>query len=373
MTAVTGRAAGRRGNRLSALAALGLLLLGACDSSVQAGAEAGALAQSAFGAGDYVSARAAARQAVAHRDDVAEYWLLLGRSELELQEFESAYEAFQRAQELDPSDPEALRALADLSVMMKRSSDAAKYTDQILALDPGDPRGLIAKGLLKLDRGDAAGAAGIADEVIKRDPRYVGALALKAKTLVATGKAEQGAGILENAMRVHGQNEPLLEALLEIYRRSGDAAGEQSAYTRLLALTPGNVDLPIDYARSLYRRGNRAGAFEQIVRLHRANPDDSRVPGRIANLWLDLGNAPAGLREIRLLGEDGSAAMRVAMARYAAETRWPAEAVRLLAAMVPEEPSHETAGVAGLYAEALHKAGRPAEAGRLAERILALD
>ena len=372
MGSLLGRSAGARAFGLGCLAALLLSSLSACDSSVEEAAQAGSLAASALEAGDYRSAREAAQQAVASRDDVSQYWLILGQSQLQLQEFQSAFDAFQRAHELDRANPEPLRTLAELSVMMKRHDDAEDYMNQLLALNPQDPRALIAKGLLILDKGDHQGATRIADGIIKQDPRFVGALALKAKALDASGKRQQGAEILENALRVHGQSQPLLEGLLEIYQRSGDAAGEQRTYARLLAMMPQNSDLQLDYARMFYRRGERVPAFEAILRLHRANPDDPRISGRIANLWLELGTVPAGLREIRMLSESSPAA-KVAMARYAAETRWPEEAVRLLEPLVPDEPTAGGAGTAALYAEALLKVGRAKEAASLAERVLALD
>lgn len=363
------RVVGGRGKVLWLLASLA----GCGVPGTQAGQEAAALAASAFEAGNYEAARDAARQAVGARDDVAEYWLILGRSELELAQFENALDAFQRAQELDRSNPEALRALAELSVLAKRPKEAEDYVQQSLALNPRDPRALIARGLLTLERGDHQAAGRIADDVIKRDPRFVGALALKAKALVAAGEPVEGARILENAMRVHGQSEPLLEALLDIYQRSGNGPEERRTYARLVAIAPQNQSLQLDFARALYRRGDRAAAFEQILRLHRASPDDSSLPGKIANLWLELGSVPAGLREIRLLAESDAPAGKVAMARYAAETRWPGEAVRLLAPLVPAEPSYRGAGAAALLAEALLDIGRAAEAGALAERVLALD
>lgn len=358
---------------IAASAALLLLTLPACGSSAEEAGTAAAFAAAAFEAGDYAAARGTIHQALSRKDDVAEYWLILARSELALREYGGALEAFRRAHELDRRNLEALQVLAELSILTGRLEDAEDYLDQIRLLAPQDPRARISQGTIALERGETAKALRTAEEVIRVDPRYLGAIVLKSKALAALKQYGKAAEILENAMRVYGQSAPVLEALLEIYRSSGNGAGERRTHERLVALSPQDPGLQIDLARALYRQGEGEAAFQQLLRLHRSRPDDQRVPGLIATLWLQLGNVPAGPREMQQMNSGGSPAMAIAMARYALDTRWPQEAARLLAPLIPAELSYRNAGTAGLYSEALLKTGRAGEAVALAERVLALD
>ncbi len=361
----------RHRRRIAALPLL--LLIQACSSPSEKAAAAAAQASIYFNVGDYRAAAESARQAVLVRDDVPEYWLILGRSQLAQSDYMGALDSFRRAYELDRTNIEALQILADISVMAERLDEAEDFIDEMLALNPRDPRARIAKGFLALKRDRNAEALEIAEQVIREDPRYIGAIVLKARVLTGAGDHQKAAELLENAMRVHGQNPPLLEALQEVYQRAGDAGGQRRTLERRLALAPGNVELQLEHARTLYRIGQPSAGFDQLVRLHRAHPTNYRIPGLIADLWLRLGGEPAGPREIRQMADGAGPAMQVAMARYALDTRWPGEAARLLKPLIPAEPTSATLGVVGLYARALLELGKSDEAGRLAEKVLELD
>lgn len=355
------------------LAVLLLTSLMGCDSPQEKAAEAAFASAQALEAGDPAAARAHILEAVAQRDDVPEYWIALGRAELSLRRFPSAYEAYMRALELDRSNVEALQTLMDLSVLYRRDDEAIEFADQLLLINPQDARARLAKGAVALRRKRIAEALALANEVLKTDPQAEPALVLRAKALAATGQAAPAAEQLELAIRIRGGTPAMLEALLEIYGQARDSEGLQRTYARLIEVRPEDAGLQIDRARELYRSGQVAAGQVAVERLLEARQNDPTVVERAVGLWLQPGVPLLPASRIRELADGAAPPVRSALARYAIESGRPAEALTLLQPLVAGEVTPQTAYAFALYADAHHRLGRHDQARRLAERVLAVE
>src|SRR3712207_5558305 len=102
--------------RLSSLLLPTLLIvtLAACDNRQEQAQAAYAQYQAASVNGDLREARRALVALVAADDSNAAYWIELAKVSLQLTDYSGAYDAFQRAHELDRGNVEVLTAMTQL-------------------------------------------------------------------------------------------------------------------------------------------------------------------------------------------------------------------------------------------------------------------
>nr|WP_179220855.1 tetratricopeptide repeat protein [Sphingomonas laterariae] len=358
-----------------AIAAVALaLLLGACASREEQAAASAQLADQLLQQGNPAAAAIEVRKALAKRDDVADYWILLARAEMTRRGYAGAVSAYLRALELDRGNLEALHALSELALAGGQLEDAEKYADQLLALNTQNVRALLVKGSIALNRKRFAEANDFADRVLTLDNGNEGGVLLRARILSAETKHGEAAALLEKALEEKGETPALLSGLLDIYRAADDAPNIARTYGRILTLVPDNIGIQFDYARELYRTGKNQEAYAVISELQAKRPDDIGLQGRIVDLWLDAAGEPVPQAEIDRLAAEGSPAIKVAVARYVLEKGKPAEAQRILAPFV-RDPVISAANVEAhaIYALSQNALGQGGDALRRVNAVLAFD
>ena len=115
-----------------ALAALFAVAVSGCSDRFSEAAEYAQTAQAQLDAGNLEDALVNAKDAIRARDDVAAYFVLLGRIEAQLQNLEGAYGAYLRALDLQADNPEILQAIAELGLQVNRLTKAEEAADRIL-------------------------------------------------------------------------------------------------------------------------------------------------------------------------------------------------------------------------------------------------
>ncbi len=252
---------------LVAVVALGAaLLLSACESRDHRAAEASARFAQAFAAGDYPAARIAISEALAARDDVARYWIDLGRTEAALNQYEQAFAAYQRALELEPNNLEALQNMAEMQVLQRDFRRAERTAAQIMRISPGDPRALLVSGYIALARGQGEAALATAERVLARYPGDESGLLLKARALAQLQRGPEAIQLLENSLRVTGSTRPKLDALREFYTAANDWPGLARSFERLLELAPADASLRLDSRVPRSPRATRREAMRRLLR-----------------------------------------------------------------------------------------------------------
>lgn len=349
------------------------MLLAACDSREQRAANAAAKADQMMQIGNPGGAGVFIREALAERDDVAAYWLVLARSQMMLQKYAAAYSAYLRVLELDRGNMEALLAAADLSFAGGQVADADKYADQVLALDTQNIRALLVKGSVALKRKKLDEADQFAEQVLKIDPSVEGGTILRARILVAAEKPKDAVALLEQSLAARGDTQASLAVLLEIFQKVNDDAGVERTYARLFRIMPDNTGLRLSYARELYLNGKRDTAAAVIDEVQGTKPDDASLQNQIVDLWIDVGGDPATGDQVSRMAA-GGAAMRTALARYFLETDRSAEAEELLRPLLGDgEVAAGNVEARTLYAMAQNALGRRKDAYDRANAVLAFD
>lgn len=354
--------------RIVTVAAVSLALAG-CSSPAKRAAKAAQESAQAYANGDLIQAKLKMLRAVGYRDDVVDYWLALAQVSTQLRDFGSAYDAYTHITELDPTNIEALRSLAELSLGAGRLKDADENADKMLAIDPQDIRARLVKGYVAVRENRFADAERWADQILATYPVEDAPLVLKARALFASGKRDDAIGLLERAIPVRGASQPKLDTLLEFYRKTGDADAVQRTYSRYVNLQPDNVAVKLAYASELYRAGKTAGAEATLMPLLTS----SGQPERVADVMIaDGGNSPSPTL-IEQAADGASPPVVASLARVALEKGHPELAIMLLQPYIAGAMSPSVAAASALYADAERQAGKPAEALALAQKVIDFD
>lgn len=115
------------------------------------------LAKSFLAQGEPKNAAIAIKQAINLSEDSYENWLLAARISKKLGEFQEAIKCLENAFELDPSNRNGKRLLAEIFFELNFDQQSHFYVEDLLKTDPYDPDTLYLKGRMKLNKGDLSG------------------------------------------------------------------------------------------------------------------------------------------------------------------------------------------------------------------------
>lgn len=335
-------------------------------------ANAASNAAIAFQQGRTAAALKSVHLALEARDDVSDYWLLLGRISTANNDLAGAFNAYENVIELDRGNIEALRLLCQLGLSVGVPDKVDKYADQLLLLTPGDPLPLVMKGGAALERSDANAASILADKVLATNPQDHDAQILKGRILASRGQAAAAAKYIEGALAASDDG-PRLTFLMQLYRQAGDLPHYQRTMQRLAAVKPEDADRQLVFADMLYQTGQPAAANNVIVDQTRRHPNDVGVAAKILNVWLEQGSDVLSPRQISDQAAVASLEMKSSYAQLANETNNPKLAASLLGPVdkAPMNAANSDAKAAQAYAQGLQ--GQAQEAIRLLNDIVAFD
>jgi tetratricopeptide (TPR) repeat protein len=180
-------------SKVAAFLALCLMaaILGGCDDKLERASEFATIAEQHFIAGDIDAARSNVQKAIAARDDVAAYYVLLGRIEAQSQKPISAFNAFSLALDLEADNLQILQSIADLGLQTGRVKEAKEAAERILILAPGSPNALLVKGFIALDEGRFDEAQAAVNDILALNPQDEGGIILSARIDALQGRSEQ--------------------------------------------------------------------------------------------------------------------------------------------------------------------------------------
>ncbi|MBO9714542.1 tetratricopeptide repeat protein [Sphingomonas sp.] len=353
---------------------LGSAALQGCGSNdAQASSEAAAAAND-FRQGNYSRAGNHIRNALAIRDDISEYWMLLARISLAQGRMGAAFNAYESVLSLDRANVEALRGACRLGVTMGDPEKVGRYADQLLLLNPDDPLGLITKGGLALRAGDRAAARQYSDRVLTANPADIDGLILRSRLLLIEHKLKDAAVTLEESIKTGGDPTSRLDLLTEVYSAGRDRAGFEDATKRLAQAQPADTSIQLRYADMLYDAGRLDEARTTVHALMKVVPDDVVVANSILDLWLKQGSDALDLDRIVQDARSVSLEMRAAYGQFAIDAGHPELAIAILAADAGGPAGAPGAADAkATYALAIGMRGETAEAQRLIAQALGAD
>lgn len=349
--------------------ALWLAVASGCADSAQRAAENAAIAESQLAAGDVEAARKSIREAIAERDDVADYYILLGRIELRAQQLTSAFNAYSMALDLQADNPEILQAIAELGLQTGRVREANDAADRLLLLMPGATQAMLVKGFIAIDDGRPADARKMASDILALNARDEGGIILLARLDALDGKTDVALKAVDEAI-ASGSTTPALNVTrLEIYRLQGDGKRMKAILPDILKAMDYNEDFVLDYANLLYKTGEIAAARSEIVKAMGRSPNDRELLARLVQLWREYDRRPLSDAQLQYISGSGTRAQQIILARFYLDAGESDKAKRLISGLFDE---HVLEGQA-LMARILLAQGDKKNAYELASRVLAAD
>lgn len=357
---------------VAAGAAIALALLSGCRSREERAARFAAMYDSAMADNNPYMARLAMQKAVAFDDANADYWQQLGGVQLALGDYSGAFNAYVRADELDHGRPAVKQALADLAVIGGHSEDAQRYAKQALVLSPGDLAPRTTLGFVALRNHDSDGAEKHADAVLAQRPDDVNATILKARALAGKGETAAALALLRGYVTAHPAEAAALDALGDLSGRLGDLPGQRDAQSRAVALRPKDLALRVNYARTLYRSGERAAAHDLTYPMAQSGEHNGLLIDILA-LWLRHEPRAQALADVRRLAAQASPADRMRYAYFLMLAGHADEAEALIAPLVAPPVTAANAAPLALLAQARAMQGKTGPALALLDQVLAFD
>jgi tetratricopeptide (TPR) repeat protein len=217
----------------------------------------------------------------------AEAFVRLGDCLLRLEMMTDAFNSFQRAVELDPSNLDARRRVAELLIAGGLPERALEHADYILANKPGDAAALALLGAAAATQGDADRAEEYYRRSLSADPTRVNVSVALAESLRSRARLNDARTVLlASAAAVPASSAPWL-ALGRLEEQEGLVVPAEAAYRAAIKAQ----DVPETNARLaqfLQRIGRIEDSLPVLARLDEHLPKD---PPALADLQLSLGKA----------------------------------------------------------------------------------
>jgi predicted Zn-dependent protease len=351
-----------------AATALAALLAG-CNSSDSQAREAYAEYQAASAAGDLPAARIALLELVNAKDDDPTYWEELGRVQLQFEDFQGAYYAFTRAQELDRGNVSTLATLTQLALLSGNAEMAERHARQLELVAPGHPAVKLAFGYIYLKRQDYDKADEQANSLLVAFPYEPGAKLLKARILLARKQPEEAIKTLEEQVKVRQDDSGSLRALMMLYERQNEWREVARVASRLSTLNPKDAELGLTVVDASLRSSDFAAAQRASEPLLAPDAPPQQVDS-VLKLWADRWKSPKAIAEARRLASSASIAQRLAYATYFNAVGRPDDAAELIGDAPKLPLNRANLSVNSLIATSLALKGDRAAAKRLFDQIL---
>lgn len=343
-----------------------LFMLSACQDRDSEAQEMAGTAMEMLEQDRIAEARMAIRDAIILRDDVADYQILRGRIELAAGSLPAAYDAYESALALDPTNLEALQAVSQLGLQTGNLAASLEATETLLLLNPDDVNALLIRGLHSLFTSRIEEAEAYADRALEINSISEEATILKARVLYIDGRNERALALVDQFVREHGHSPGIDRILLEIYRSDRNVEGMERQFERLRDAFPDDYGLRLDEANFLYKtdRSERATALALDIL---AKPGPSReLVTDVINLWNTYAIRDFAVDDVRQIASQGNAIARYEVARYLASYGNAPAALNLAQSIRGEDRD-------AIAAELALQSGQRRQALDLADKVLAVD
>lgn len=343
-----------------------------CSSSDSRAQAALASYQSAASANDLFGARRALLQLVRAKDDVADYWAELGKVQASMGRYDDAYYAFTRAYELDRSNPELIRALAELALRSGDITAAQTHARELEVIAPGDRWIKVVKGWAAYSDLQFEEALATSNDLLAADPSDGIATQLKARALISLAREPEAADLLEKRVQDQPNDAGSYALLAKIYEHQKDWAKVAQCSERLAALHPEDPTVATLLVEAALRSGNVAAARAASFRLLRPQAPPQLV-ATVLDLWADYWPSQQRVADARRLAAAAPLQQQLVYAAFLSRAGSPADALRLAHSAAVLPVSAENAEANAVFADALWRMGNIEGAKKRFDAVLAFD
>jgi tetratricopeptide (TPR) repeat protein len=294
-----------------------LLPLAACKGREE---RADALAQRASQlseAGDRLGAAQAIQQAIALRDDKAEYFMLQATIELRANRPVDAFMAGRRALELDAANSEALGLVANIGMQIGQIDDANDAANRLLALDPNSLIGLQVKGLYELHKNRNVEAEATAQRLLQISPADIAGIIIHTRVLAQTGKTEEALAFVVEHSAMSEASAPLLITQINLNRALGRPQDMARNFAQLDQVAPDrSAALRLDEINLLYQLGRAADARVKTAELLASRKADVGDLNLLQRIWWQYDPLPFTRQTLQAAKDWGDPMILIALGRF---------------------------------------------------------
>jgi predicted Zn-dependent protease len=344
-----------------------------CNSSdARARAALGAY-ETAAAANDPVGAREALLQLVRAKDDVADYWVQLGKVQASMGSYGDAYYAFTRAYELDRSNPQLLRAVTELALRSGNISLAKSHAEELEIVAPGDPWVKLTDGWVAFSQSHFDQALAAGESLLADSPFDPAATVLKARALLGLQREDEAVDLLTKQVESQPSDVGSLQLLAKIYDRHDDWPKVVQISRRLMQLAPEDQQNSLLLIKAAFLSGNVPIGRQVSLRLLQPAADPSLVR-TVLDLWSDYWPSPQRLNDARKLAvAENGLAQKMVYAEFLNRSGNVADAIRLSADLAGLPVNAKNAEANAVLADAWSRSGNLGAAKSRFDAILAFD
>jgi tetratricopeptide (TPR) repeat protein len=322
--------------------------------------------EAAAASGDLVRAKFALAALVKVDEDVPEYWVELGKTELQLGEYGKAYDAFARAHELDRTNVQILAALTQLALTGGHVDMAYEHARSLALLAPDNPAVTLVRSYRAFQSGELDDADTHIDKLLAETPNDSNAKLLKAHILIARDRNDDAIALLEAQHRAVPDDRSALRGLAALYRSRDDWRNVARVEFDLHRLSPGDSTILRSLVEALLRGGDIANARRASGPLLSA---DAKVVDATLLSWASYAPGGRPMPDALSLAQTSTGDTRVAFANYFNSIGKPTVAAALLGGpQLPVSPAN--ARLNAVIALSIALQGRTSDAKQLFDCVL---
>jgi tetratricopeptide (TPR) repeat protein len=201
-------------------------------------------------------------------------WMTLGVQHKELKQYDAALQAYDRAQELAPTNHRIMFNRSTLLRILGKASEAKREIDKALSFSPYYIIGLTERAAFYINRSNGALALEDVNKVLSVAPTHAQALALQAAAYNILGNSDQALQSLENALKYSKKNTLVLATCATILNKLKRHKSALDVANTVLALQINHIGALNEKAIALIylRREQEARhALKQILTLDPKN------------------------------------------------------------------------------------------------------
>ena len=324
--------------------------------------------EAAAASGDLVRTKFALAALVRVDEDVPDYWVELGKTELQLGEYGKAYDAFARAHELDRTNVQILAAFTQLALTGGHVDMAYEHARSLALLAPDNPAVTLVRSYKAFQSGELDDADAQIDKLLAETPNNSNAKVLKAHILIARDRIDDAIALLEAQHQAVPNDQPALRGLAALYRSRGDWRNLARVELDLHRLSPGDSTILGRLVEALLRAGDIADARRASGLLVSPAADAKVVDATLVS-WASYAPGGRPMPDAVALAQSSAGERRVSFANYFNRIGKPTLAATLLGgAQIPVSP--ENARWNAVIAQSMALQGRVADAKQLFDRVL---
>jgi len=214
-------------------------------------------------------------------------------------ELAAALRDAREASTLDPTAPQPIELLGDITSTMGQFTSAIDYYDRYLQLDDHAPRVLYKLALAQVRSGRPDAAIEPLHRALGFDERFAEARYLLGVALRAGNRTDEALREFRRAIALDAKFVPPREELADLYMTRGRTREAIEQLDVLAALEPSRPERLVHIALTFARTGRPDAAVATLGRAAERYPDSPAVLTALGRVWLDAGIADTDYVAIR--------------------------------------------------------------------------